>query len=103
LTHRAWSHWNSYPPWAFNGKVNPLGARLQAIFSSDIEHWDVPDMTEVLEKAYELVEEQIITEADFRDFVFANPASLYAGMNPDFFTGTVVEGAVGSLLASPAA
>jgi predicted TIM-barrel fold metal-dependent hydrolase len=86
--------------WAFNHKVNPLGARLQAIFSSDIGHWDVPDMTEVLEEAYELVEEQIITEADFRDFVFTNPASLYAGMNPDFFKGTVVEGAVGTLLAS---
>lgn len=80
--------------WAFNSKVNPLGARLQAIFSSDIGHWDVPDMTEVLEEAYELVEEEMITEADFRDFVFTNPASLYAGMNPDFFKGTVVEDAV---------
>ncbi len=80
--------------WAFNSKVNPLGARLQAIFSSDIGHWDVPDMTEVLEEAYELVADEMITEADFRDFVFTNPASLYTGMNPDFFKGTVVESAV---------
>ena len=36
--------------------VNPFGARLKAIFSSDIGHWDVPDMTEVLEEAYEMVE-----------------------------------------------
>jgi hypothetical protein len=38
-----------------------------------------------------LVEEELITEQDFRDFVFTNPASLHAGMNPDFFKGTVVE------------
>ena len=33
--------------WAFNARANPLGARLNAIFSSDIGHFDVPDMTEV--------------------------------------------------------
>ena len=76
---------------AFNRKMNPFGAQLRAIFSSDIGHWDVPDMTEVLEEAYELVEDEVITEEDFRDFVFTNPVSLWAGMNPDFFKGTVVE------------
>jgi hypothetical protein len=75
---------------AFNGKMNPFGARLGAIFSSDIGHWDVPDMTEVLEEAYELVEHEVITEDDFRDFVFTNPVKMW-GMNPDFFKGTVVE------------
>jgi predicted TIM-barrel fold metal-dependent hydrolase len=80
--------------WAFNSSVNPFGARLRAIFSSDIGHWDVPDMTRVVEEAYELVENGIITAADFRDFVFTNPASLYVETNPDFFTGTVVEDAV---------
>jgi hypothetical protein len=48
----------------------------------------------VLEEAYELVEHGLISEANFRDFVFANPASLHTGMNPDFFKGTVVEDAV---------
>jgi hypothetical protein len=76
---------------AFNSKMNPFGARLRAIFSSDIGHWDVPDMTEVLEEAYDLVEHGVITEADFRDFVFTNPVTLWTGMNPDFFKGTVVE------------
>jgi len=71
--------------------MNPFGARLRAIFSSDIGHWDVPDMTEVLEEAYELVEHGLLTEDDFRDFVFTNPATLWTGMNPDFFKGTVVE------------
>ncbi|MBI3801932.1 MAG: hypothetical protein HY268_33795 [Deltaproteobacteria bacterium] len=83
---------------AFNSKMNPFGARLRAIFSSDIGHWDVPDMTEVLEEAYELVEHGVITEADFRDFVFTNPVTLWTGMNPDFFTGTVVEQAAAQVL-----
>jgi hypothetical protein len=80
--------------WAFNDKVNPFGARLNAIFSSDISHWDVPDMAEVVEEAYELVEKGLITEGDFRDFVFANPVSFFTGMNPDFFKGTVIEDSV---------
>jgi len=32
-----------------------------------------------------------MTEDDFRDFVFVNPIKLHAGMNPDFFKGTVIE------------
>ncbi|HVA40533.1 MAG TPA: amidohydrolase family protein, partial [Candidatus Binataceae bacterium] len=77
--------------WAFNTKSNPYRARLNAVFGSDIGHFDVPDMTKVLTEAWELVEEELISEADFRDFVFANPVKLWAGNNPDFFRGTVVE------------
>jgi len=77
--------------WAFNTKVNPLGARLRAIFSSDISHWDVPDMAEVVAEAFELVEKELISERDFRDFVFGNPVSFFSGVNPEFFQGTVVE------------
>jgi hypothetical protein len=84
---------------AFNTKLNPFGARLRAIFSSDIGHWDVPDMTEVLAEAYALVEEAVMTDADFRDFVFTNPVTLWTGMNPDFFKGPVVEQEVDHLLA----
>src|SRR5438445_939771 len=43
--------------WAFNRKANPMGARLNALFSSDIGHFDVPDMTEVVPEAHELVED----------------------------------------------
>ena len=78
---------------AFNTKVNPFGARLNAMFGSDIAHWDVPDMAEVLGEAWEMVEHELITEADFRDFVFTNPlAPLHRG-NPNFFAGTTVEAA----------
>ena len=84
--------------WAFDAKKNPFGGRLRAIFSSDIGHWDVPDMREVAEEAHELADDGLITEEDFRDFVFANPTRLWTDMNPNFFKGTVVEGDVAKLL-----
>jgi predicted TIM-barrel fold metal-dependent hydrolase len=87
---------------AFNTKMNPFGAKLQAVFSSDIGHWDVPDMRDVVHEAHEGVEKGLLTEADFRDFVFTNPATLWTGMNPDFFKGTVVETQVNRLLAEAA-
>lgn len=85
---------------AFNTKVNPLGAKLKAVFSSDIGHWDVPDMREVVEEAYELVEHELITEEDFKDFVCTNVIHLYGDMNPDFFVGTAVEDAARKVLSS---
>jgi predicted TIM-barrel fold metal-dependent hydrolase len=85
--------------WAFSSKVNPYGARLNAIFGSDIGHFDVPDMTKVLTEAWELVDEQLISELDFRDFVFTSPVRLWAGNNPDFFKGTVVEKEARAVLA----
>jgi len=77
--------------WAFDRHGNH---RLRPIFSSDVGHFDVVDMTEVLEEAYEMVEHGLITEADLREFLFSNPATLHTAINPDFFKGTVVEAAV---------
>jgi predicted TIM-barrel fold metal-dependent hydrolase len=84
---------------AFDARVNPLGARLNAMFSSDLGHWDVPDMTGILPEAFELVEHGLLDERAFRDFVFANPARFYTRLNPDFFAGTRVEADVAKLLA----
>ena len=83
---------------AFDTKKLPFGARLKATFSSDIGHWDVSDMNEVLEEAYELCEEGLLSERDFRDFTFTHPAMLHAGMNPDFFKGSAIEEEVDKLL-----
>ncbi|HYK64825.1 MAG TPA: amidohydrolase family protein, partial [Patescibacteria group bacterium] len=77
--------------WAFSAKANPYGAHLNAVFGSDIGHFDVPDMTDVLPEAWELVEHGLIGEEDFRDFTFANPVRLWAGNNPGFFAGTAIE------------
>jgi predicted TIM-barrel fold metal-dependent hydrolase len=88
--------------WAFDRRANPMGARLNALFSSDIGHFDVPDMTEVLPEAYELVEHGLLTDDDFRDFMFANAVRFWGEVNPDFFKGTVVEKQAADVLARPA-
>jgi hypothetical protein len=85
---------------AFNTKLNPFGARLGAMLSSDIGHWDVTDMREVLEEAYEMVEKELMTQADFRDFAFGNPVRFFAGMNADFFKWTAVENEAAKVQAS---
>ncbi len=83
---------------AFNEKLLPMGVRLNAIFASDIGHWDVPEMASVLSEAYEQVEHELMTASDFRDFTFANAARFFAGANPDFFKGTRVETEVERLM-----
>ena len=74
--------------WAFNAHANPLDARLNAIFSSDIGHFDVPDMTEVVPEAYEMVEDGLASATDFRDFTFANAVRLFGRQNPRFSAGS---------------
>ena len=85
--------------WAFKRQCNPFGARLQALFGSDIGHFDVPNMADVVPEAYELVEDGLISEDDFRDFVFANPVRFWGEANPTFFKGTRVEAEAAALLA----
>jgi predicted TIM-barrel fold metal-dependent hydrolase len=80
------------------GKSMPFQARINAIYSSDIGHFDVVDMRDPLPEAYELVEDGHITEADFRDFVFANAVRLWGTQNPDFFAGTRVAKEAAALL-----
>lgn len=84
---------------AFNARLNHFGVKLKAIFSSDIGHWDVPDMTKVLHEAWEMVEHGLMDEDDFRMFVYENTAEMHATMNPDFFKGTAVEKDVAKLMA----
>jgi predicted TIM-barrel fold metal-dependent hydrolase len=83
---------------AFDDRVNPLGAKLQAVLGSDAAHWDVPDIAHVLVEAWELVERGIVAVADFRALVFTNTVRLHAGMNPSFFEGTRVDAAVADVM-----
>lgn len=80
---------------------NPFGARLNAVFSSDIGHFDVPDMLSPVPEAHELVEEGLITDDDFRDFTFANAVRLWGTQNPRFFEGTRVAREAAAVLAAP--
>jgi hypothetical protein len=73
-------------------------ARINAIFSSDIGHFDVPNMLNPVPEAYELVEDELITPDDFRDFAFANAVRLWGTQNPRFFEGTVVADAAAEVL-----
>ncbi|MEH1948626.1 MAG: amidohydrolase, partial [Nostoc sp.] len=81
---------------AFNDKANPLGVKINAIYSSDVGHWDVPDLTSPLAESWDLVQEGVISEADFKSYVFANPYKFYTQANPDFFKGTAIESKVGN-------
>jgi len=82
-------------------KINPLGARINAIFSSDIGHFDVPDMLMPVPEAHELVEDGLLSDEDFRDFTFANAVRLWGTQNPRFFEGTRIAKEAAALLAEP--
>jgi predicted TIM-barrel fold metal-dependent hydrolase len=82
---------------AFDTRKNAFGARLNVLYSSDLGHFDLPDMRDAASEAHELVEHGLITADDFRDFVFANPVRAKTRVNPDFFKGTVVEDAAAAL------
>ena len=58
----------------------------------------MPDISGVLGEAYELVDDGLIDDVDFRDFVFTNTVRLHTMNRPDFFKGTVVEDAVNKFL-----
>ena len=79
----------------------PQGQRLNPIFSSDMGHWDVPDVRAVLPEAVELVEADLVSPEDFRRFTFENPVRLFTRANPAFFEGTVVEASARELLQRP--
>ena len=84
--------------WAFNRDCNPLGAEIKTLFGSDIGHFDVQDMAQVLPEAYELVEDGRIDASGFRRFVFENPIRFWGKTNPRFFAGTRVAAAAKEVL-----
>lgn len=89
-------------PLAFARAMNPEGAALQPVIGSDIGHWDVTDMREVVPEALELVDEGRVVAEDFRRFTCSNPIRLHAEMNPRFFDGTPVEAEARRVLAEGA-
>jgi predicted TIM-barrel fold metal-dependent hydrolase len=76
---------------ALRGEGMPFGIGVNALFSTDIGHWDVVDARHVVAEAYEQLEHGLMDETQYRDFMFANTVRLHGGMNRDFFKGTVVE------------
>lgn len=86
--------------WAFRAKANPFDAKLRAFMGSDIGHFDCIDMADVLPEAHELVEDGLMAQEDFRDFVFGNPVRLWGSADPDFFKGTGIEKQAAEYLAT---
>ena len=83
---------------AFDSQMLPAGARLNAMFASDIGHWDVRDLRTVLPEAWELVDEGRIDEDEFSDFTYGNIVRFLTAANPSFFDGTVIADDVSRLL-----
>ncbi len=88
--------------WAFS-KNNPFESKLNALYSSDIGHFDVIDMRDPLAEAHGLVDDGLITAGNFRDFTFANAVHLWGTQNPRFFEGTAVARAAAEELKRPRA
>jgi hypothetical protein len=59
----------------------------------------VIDMRDPLLEAWELVEDGLISEEDFRDFTFTNAVRLWGTQNPHFFEGTFVAREAATVLA----
>ena len=79
---------------AFNARGIPFEARLKPLYGSDIGHWDVTDMSEIVEEAYELVEHGTIGGPELQALLFDNAITFWTANNPDFFKGSSVETAV---------
>ncbi len=82
---------------AFERDRWPFGVALNAMYGSDIGHFDVPSLPDVLHEAWENVERGWMDASQFRRFMFEIPARFYLDTNPAFFAGTAVEGEVGAL------
>jgi hypothetical protein len=70
------------------GRNNLFGSKLNAIFSSDIGHFDVIDMRHP------------VPEDDFRALTFENAVRLWGTQNPCFFEGTRVAKKAAAVLAA---
>jgi predicted TIM-barrel fold metal-dependent hydrolase len=83
---------------AFDRSRLPHHIRLNAMFASDIGHWDVADVRDVLPEAWSLVENGYLTVEDFADFTCGNVVRHLTDMNPRFFEDTAVADAVRPLI-----
>jgi hypothetical protein len=84
------------------GDTNKFHAKLNALYSSDIGQFDVIDMREPLQEAFELVEDGIVNREDFEAFTFSDVVRFIGALNPNFSDGTRVAGEARSVLAQTA-
>jgi predicted TIM-barrel fold metal-dependent hydrolase len=76
------------PMWPIAFAPQFHGTRLNAMFASDLGHWDVPDARDVLPEAWALVEHGHVTASEFRAFTYDNALALWGeGMFADSVVG----------------
>ncbi len=83
----------------FDPRLSPVGVPLHARVRLGHRALGRHGRASILAEAHELVEKGLLTEADFRDFTFTNPAMLHLRVNPRYFDGTVLEREANALLA----
>ena len=76
---------------AFDTSRWPGDAPLRPMFSSDMGHWDVAHMHEVLPEAVEHVERGWMNPGQLRAFLCDNVVQMCMDVDPGFFDGTAVE------------
>lgn len=76
---------------ALDGRGNPMQTTLRPMFSSDIGHWDVPRLIDVVPQSRHLVNRGLLDDAGYRRFAFEEVVRAHTRLNPDFFVGTTVE------------
>jgi hypothetical protein len=81
---------------AFDRRLLPFGTPLNAMFGSDLGHWDVVEMAGLVCELHEPVDAGTLDDADFATLVFDNAVRFLGGVSGRFFQGTVVEAAVGA-------
>lgn len=87
-------------PLAFPKPPSDHGHALNPVIGSDLGHWDVEDMRNVVPEAAELIDEAQLSTSEFRSFACDNTIRLHGEMNRDFFEGTRVEATAKELLSA---
>lgn len=85
---------------ALRGEGMPFETPIQALFSSDMGHWDVADSRTVTVEAYQQLEDGLMSETQYRSFMYGNTVRLHGSMNPKFFKGTIIENAAEEILSA---
>ena len=70
--------------------TNPRGATLKPVLGSDIGHWDVTDIANVVCESAAMIDKGVLDAGQWRKMVCDNPIEMFTRLDPGFFVGTSV-------------
>lgn len=79
-----------YAVLAFDTKISQRSPQLNALFSSDIGHWDVPNAQDVVPGVSSLHADGLLDDDAYAALTHVNVIRAHGGMRDDFFDGTRV-------------